>query len=421
MSAWLSVIGIGADGVAGLGETARKLIARATLLVGGDRHLAQIPPDGRPRLRWRSPLIDTLPAIAVHRGEPVCVLATGDPFCHGIGAVLCREFDIAEMRVVPAPSAFSLACARLGWPRETVDTVSLHGRPFALVRPLLTPGNRVLCLSHDGGTAGRLAAELTACGLGDSRIQVFEHMGGADERRYAGTANAWSGFQSGPFNTVALECAGAPPAGLMARTPGLPDSAFVHDGQLTKRETRALTVALLAPAPGHLLWDIGAGCGSVAIEWLRTDARCRAIAVEKAPDRCARIAANAEALGCPGLEMREGRAPDILASCPDDPDAVFIGGGLVGPPAAPDGNAADGEAGPAPADLLSACWVRLKPGGRLVANAVTLTSEARLQHWQAVQGGSLTRLQVARAEPVGGHLGWRPLLPVTIYSITKGP
>lgn len=418
MSAWLSVVGVGADGLAGLGETARRLMEGAALLVGSERLLALLPPDGRPRLRWRSPLLDTLPAIAAHRGDPVCVLATGDPFCHGVGTTLCRAFASDEMRVIPAPSAFSLACARLGWALESVDTVSLHGHPFALIRPHLTPGNRILFLSQDGTTPARVAAELTRLGLGESRLQVFEGMGGADERRYAGSAEASSGFQFGAFNTVAIECAGVPEAGLATRVPGLPDHAYDHDGQLTKREVRAVTLALLAPAPGQLLWDLGSGSGSVAIEWLRTDARCRAVAVEQARGRCDRIRANAEALGCPGLEVLVGRAPAALAGRTDRPDAIFLGGGLAAEASQGDAGGGTGPGDGSP-ELLAACWGWLGPGGRLVATAVTLESEARLLAWQAAQGGTLLRLQVTRAEPVGGYQGWQPLRPVTLYAGVK--
>jgi len=403
---WLAVVGVGVDGLASLGEQARRLVEQAELLVGSERLLALLPQDGRARLHWRTPLVDTLPAIAAHRGQKVCILATGDPFCHGIGTTLCRTFSIGEMHVIPAPSAFSLACARLGWSREAVDTLSLHGRPFALIRPHLMSGNRILCLSHDGSTPGRIAAELTRRGLGDSRVQVFERMGGSDESRLAGTAASWPGFEVAGFNTVAVECVGTPTDPAASRVPGLPDTAFSHDGQVTKREIRAVTLALLAPAPGHLLWDIGAGCGSVAIEWLRSDARCRAIAVEEAPERCSLIRDNADVLGCPGLEVLAGRAPAVLVGRTDQVDAIFVGGGLA---------SSDSDGG----DLLSVLWRHLKLGGRLVANVVTLESEARLQRWQTEHGGNLTRLQVARAEPVGSFRGWRPLMPVTIYSVVK--
>ncbi|MFQ5775641.1 MAG: precorrin-6y C5,15-methyltransferase (decarboxylating) subunit CbiE [Kiloniellaceae bacterium] len=400
MTPWLAIVGIGEDGLAGLAPAARALVDGAGVLVGGERHLAMVPEDGRERLIWPSPLSALVDEIARRRGQRVCVLATGDPMHYGIGVTLARRVPIEEMTIVPAPSAFSLACARLGWSLGEVETLTLHGRPVELLHPAVQPGARLLLLSHDAATPARVAELLCARGYGDTRITVLERMGGPAERRLTGTAAAWAADDVDDFNTVAVECVAGPQAAFLPRAPGLPDEAFRHDGQITKREVRALTLAALVPVPGQLLWDVGAGCGSVAIEWLRSHPFARAAAVERREDRVALIADNAAALGAPDLEIVTGAAPAALDGL-EPPDAVFVGGGLSG------------------ANLLAACWRALKPGGRLVANAVTLEGEQALSRWRAEAGGELVRLAVSRAEPVGRYTGWRPLMPVTQLRAVK--
>jgi precorrin-6Y C5,15-methyltransferase (decarboxylating) len=397
---WLTILGIGEDGREGLGGPARALLDGAEILIGGERHLAMVPDDGRRRLAWPTPLADMLPEIRNLRSQKVCVLATGDPLCYGVGRLLLQHFPIEEVTVVPSPSAFSLACARLGWSQPDTFCLTLHGRPAAGLQPFILPGVRLLILSHDGGTPGAVAAMLRDRGYGASRITVLEHMGGSHEGRIEATADDWARDSVADFNTVAVVCEAGPGAHLLPRVPGLPDEAFQNDGQLTKREVRAASLAALAPVPGQRLWDVGAGCGAVAIEWLRAAPHAWAIAIERHPDRIALIAANGTALGTPDLEIVAGAAPAALEGLAP-PDAVFIGGGTAG------------------AGLIEACWQALSPGGRLVANAVTLEGEAALLSWQAENGGALTRLAISRAEPVGGFTGWRPLMPVTQLAAVK--
>jgi precorrin-6Y C5,15-methyltransferase (decarboxylating) len=402
MRPWLTIVGIGEDGLDGLSPVARQLVDSAELLIGGARHLAMVPADGRERLAWPSPLGTMVGEIEARRGQRVCVLASGDPLCYGVGAALLRVIPIAEVTVVPAPSAFSLACARLGWSLPDVDTLTLHGRPLAQLQPYIYPGARLLALSNGPETPAAVAELLCRAGYGDSRLVVLEHMGGVAERRLEGQAEGWPHAAVAQLNTLAIDCVAGPRAQHLARLPGLPDAAYRHDGQLTKREVRAASLSALAPLPGELLWDVGAGCGSIAIEWMRSDPRCRAVAVEREPARHALIADNAEALGVPKLEIRQGDAPTALAELPP-PDAVYIGGGL------------DGEG------VFEACWAALKPGGRLVANVVTLEGEARLLALYGRHGGDLTRLAVERAEPVGGFTGWKPYRTITQWTVVKPP
>ena len=400
MTPWLSIIGLGEDGLAGLTPTARALFDQAEVLIGGRRVFAMVPEDGRQRLSWPSPPSALIEEIAARRGQRVCVLATGDPLHYGIGVALAKAVPMDEMVVIPAPSAFSLACARLGWTVSEVEPLTLHGRPLAILHPAIQPGARLLLLSNDAATPDRVAELLCARGYGPSRMAVLEHMGGAKERRLDATAEAWQPGRAADFNTIAVDCIAGPDAALLPRSPGLPDEAFRHDGQMTKREVRAVTLSALQPVPGQLLWDLGAGAGSIAIEWMRSHRRCRAVAVERDADRIALIAGNAAALGTPGLEIVEGEAPGALDGL-EAPDAAFIGGGLR----------ADGN--------FETCWDRLKPGGRLVANAVTVEGEQALARWRAELGGELTRIAISRAGAVGSYTGWRPLMPVTQLRAVK--
>jgi len=390
---WLSIVGIGEDGVEGLTPIARSLIQAAEMVFGGQRHLVLAAPLIRGVARpWRSPFERAVEEVLAQRGRQVCVLASGDPFVYGVGSVLLRHVDPRETVTVPALSTFSLAAARLGWALPETTQLSLHGRALDLVRPHLQPGARVLALTSDGEGPAALARLLADTGFGTSRMTVLEALGGPRERLRATTAAGFDLGDVGPLNMVAIEVEAAPGARVLARTPGLSDELFEHDGQITKREVRAMTLAALSPRRGELLWDVGAGAGSVAIEWMLADPSMRAIAIEARSDRVARIRRNAAAFGVPGLEVIEGVAPAAFLGLAQ-PDALFIGGGAAG--------------------ALAAAVAALRPGGRLVVNAVTIETEALLMARHATLGGELTRVAIARVEPMGSMQAWRPALPVT--------
>lgn len=396
----VQVVGIGADGWSGLTERARAAVLGAEELLGSARQLALVPADGPARRTpWPTPLLPALPGLLAGRdGRRLCVLASGDPMFHGIGATLADLLGADALEVHPHPSSVSLACARLGWALHRTPVVSLLAAPAAAVVPELAPGARLLVLGRDAGSPAAVADVLREHGFGGSTLTVLAELGGPGERTTTGTADGWDAPADAPLHVLALECVAGPGARVLPRTPGLPDDAYRHDGQLTKHEVRALTVAALAPRPGELLWDVGAGAGSVAIEWARAHPRCRALAVEHHPDRVVAIAENAAALGAPGVTVVPGRAPAALAGL-EAPDAVFVGGGVTA------------------SGVLDACLAALRPGGRLVANAVTVESEVVLAGAHARLGGRLTRLQVSRAAPVGGFTGWRPAMPVTQWEV----
>ncbi|MCU0546023.1 MAG: precorrin-6y C5,15-methyltransferase (decarboxylating) subunit CbiE [Oscillatoriaceae cyanobacterium Prado104] len=401
MEKWLSIIGIGEDGLSGLSEIARCELDRARVVVGGARHLAMLPPaDTRAKLLWASPLQTTVDEIVSRRGQPVCVLASGDPMCHGIGVTLSRRIPIAEMIVIPAASAFSLMCARLGWALAEVETFSLTNRPVAEIALALYPGARLLVLSADRHTPAKVAQLLAQRGFGSSLMTAFERMGGDSERRIEGVAAAWNAPDLDDLNAIAIAVAADRETLVLPRTSGLPDAAYRHDGQLTKREVRAVTLSALAPIPGELLWDVGAGCGSIAIEWMRSHRNCRAIAIERHPTRLQFIAENAANFGVPELKIVGGEAPAVLGKLPQ-PNAIFIGGGATA------GN------------LFETCWNALGEGGRLVVNAVTLESELKVLQWHELYGGELIRIGIERTGAIGSFLGWKPMAPVTQWAVVK--
>jgi precorrin-6Y C5,15-methyltransferase (decarboxylating) len=400
-SAWLAVVGLHEDGLAGLGATARALVDGAGTLVGDARMLSHLPEDGRERLIWPKPLSALWPEIERRRGRPVCVLASGDPLCHGIGALIAGRFAPDDWVMVPAPSAFSLACARLGWSHAGVETLSLHNRPVNAVVGLLHPGARLVVLTRDGQTPAEVAALLTARGYGASRLTVLERLAGPREARLDGRADAWPFARVDDLNVLAVACEAGAGAEVLPRVPGLADDAFHSDGVMTKREVRAITLMALAPLPGQILWDVGAGCGSIGIEWLRaTGVRGRVLAVERELERRTLIVANRERFGADGLEIVAGSAPEALAGLPP-PDAVFIGGGLTCP------------------GVFEACWAALRPGGRLVTNAVTLEAEARVLEGHRRWGGGLVRLAVSRAGRLGGLNGWQAQRTVTQWRVVR--
>ncbi|PWR19609.1 precorrin-6y C5,15-methyltransferase (decarboxylating) subunit CbiE [Zavarzinia compransoris] len=398
---WLTIIGIGADGVEGLSPKACAAIRAGRLVVGGARHLALAAAliEGE-TMAWPSPLAGALPGLLARRGEAVVVLASGDPFFHGIGATLSRHLPAREIMVLPAPSSLSLACARLGWPVAGVAAISLCGRPLEPLRPLLHPGARIVALSADGGTPAAVAALLAREGFGASTLHILENLGGAGERHFQATAGAFPDTAFAPLNLLAIEVAAGPDARVIPLAPGLADAWFDHDGQLTKREVRAVTLAALAPRLGELLWDVGAGAGSIAIEWLLRHPGLAAIGLERDPARAARCRANAASLGVPHLHVVEGAAPAAFAGLPA-PDAVFIGGGLTVP------------------GVLDGAYGHLKPGGRIVANSVTLEADAVLAGAVARFGGTLTRIGIERLDPIGRLHGFRPAMTVTQWAAVK--
>jgi precorrin-6Y C5,15-methyltransferase (decarboxylating) len=398
---WLSIIGIGEDGVEGLSAVARRLIKSAELVVGGARHL-ELAGDlvGGRHLAWPSPMSDAFGEIKRNRGRSVVVLASGDPFHFGVGKQLAALFPAEEFVCLPLPSAFSLAAARMGWSLQDVALVTLHGRALQGIIRYLQPGARVLALSWDGATPARLAKLLDTRRMGQSRIMVLEAMGGPRERLRHATSSNFDIKDIVALNTIAIEVIAEPEAAIVSLAPGLDDALFEHDGQLTKREIRAVTLSALEPRHGELLWDVGLGAGSIAIEWLLRHPSLSAIGVEERGDRADRAARNAAALGAPELNIVQGRAPAALAALAR-PDAAFIGGGMMD----------DG--------VFEAVWAALKPRGRLVANAVSLETEARLIDYFRRFGGDLVRLQIARAGKVGTMFGWQPAMPVTQWRVRK--
>ncbi len=400
---WLSVVGIGEDGLAGLSATARVLVDDADILIGGQRHLDFIPADNRQRLAWPSPMSELIDRIKEFRGQAVVVLASGDPLWYGVGRKLLAQIPETEMTFIPAPSAFSLAAARMGWTMAGCQLVTLHGRPLYTLSLHVHPGAYLLILARDGTTPGAVATYLTERGFGESEMTTLSHMGGQQETRLSATARTFAEQTAGQaipdLTTIAVACVAGADARWLPRTAGLADDAFRHDGKMTKREIRALALARLMPHPGALLWDIGAGCGSVAIEWLRAADGTRAIGIEPLAERRAMAAANAATLGVPRLDIRAGKAPEALAGLPQ-PDAVFIGGGVS-------------------AETIAASISALGSGGRLVVHAVTLESEAVLLAAHKNHGGDLTRLAVSRAETIGAYHGWRAAMPVTQWAWVK--
>jgi precorrin-6Y C5,15-methyltransferase (decarboxylating) len=387
---FVTVVGIGAEGWDGLTGVARRALGEAEVLLGSKRQLDLVPSGiTAERVAWPSPMMPAVPGLLeMYRDRIVCVLASGDPMFYGIGS------KIGPVRVVSHPSSVSLGCARLGWAVEDVQVISTVARPVELLNAAIHPGRRLLVLSENGDTPAKVAALLVERGYGESVMTVLERLGDEAEKHVEAKAVQWRG-PSEALNVIAVECEGS---ALLPNVPGLPDDAYESDGQLTKREVRAVTLSRLEPVPGQLLWDVGAGAGSIAIEWSRTHPSCRAIAVERDPLRADRIASNAGNLGVPGIEVRRAAAP---VEGLEQPDAVFIGGGLTVP------------------GMVEWAWTALKPGGRLVVNAVTMESEVVVARWHAELGGDLVRIAVNRGSPVGGFTGWRPLMPVTIWAVTK--
>ena len=410
---WLCVIGIGEDGWDDLSADARDLLYESEIVLGGERHLKMLPKDWEgERIVWSSPIREAVSKIVSWRPEDsasvqkVAIMASGDPLCYGIATKLLRHLPIEEIWIKPALTTFSLMCSRIGWSLPDVETLTIHGRPVEMLHPFVQPGAKLLVLSKGEESPEKAAKLLCARGFGKSIITVLEHLGGRKERQFSGPADSWNHPEGAALNAMAIECIPESNATILSRIPGLPDEAFFHDGQLTKREIRAVSLSRLMPVVDQVLWDVGAGCGSVAIEWMRTSPRCRAVAIEKSKSRLKLIEQNSQELGVPMLRIVPGSAPEVLADLPA-PDAIFIGGGLSS------GN------------LLQTCWNALKPGGRLVANAVTLEGEQKLLQWQnenagkSGASGDLTRLSISRAEKIGKFQGWKEMRSVIQLAVIK--
>lgn len=398
MSPWLHVVGIGEDGLDGLTPATRAVVEAAEVLVGGERHQQLADGIGAERLTWPSPFDALIGELEARRGKRVVVLTSGDPLWFSVGAKIGRRIDPKEIVYHPHVGAFQLAAARMGWSMADVETLTVHGRPVEQMIAFIQPDQRLLILTTGEETPAQIARFLTQRGFGQSRMTVLANMGGPQERRFDGVAENWA-QEVPPFNTLAVECVAAPDAALLPRVPGLADDLFRHDGTMTKREIRATTLAKLMPMRGALLWDIGCGCGSVAVEWMRAARYARAIGIEPKADRRAMAAENALSLGVPKLELVDGEAPAVLGGLPK-PDAVFIGGGLSH-------------------RVFEEAWESLKPLGRLVANVVTLESEKVLLDLHSRHGGELVRISVERVEPFGTYRGWKPTRAVTQWSLVK--
>lgn len=388
----MTIIGIGEDGLAGLSEASRKALARAETVFGGERHLAlaDVGSRGRP---WPVPFDATV--VLGCRGRPTAVLASGDPFWHGAGASLAEMLDGGEWIAHPAPSTFSLAAARLGWRLESVTCLGLHAAPFERLVPHLAHGARIICLLRDGKAAGDLAKWLSERGWGASTFWVLSALGGARESIWDYRANSFAGDLTENLIAIAVEARGAQG---IPRSSGLPDDLFVSDGQITKRPVRALALSALAPRSGERLWDIGAGSGSISVEWVLCGGT--ASAIEAREDRVANIRSNVAAFGMAHrIAIVTGRAPDALTAL-EPPDAVFIGGGLD-------------------RAMFDAVWARLSPGARFVAHSVTLETEALLGELHQSHGGELMRVDIAHAAPLGRYRSWEATRAVVQWSAVR--
>jgi precorrin-6y C5,15-methyltransferase (decarboxylating), CbiE subunit/precorrin-6Y C5,15-methyltransferase (decarboxylating), CbiT subunit len=394
---WLHIIGIGDNGLDSLAHASRAVLEDAEVIFGGERHHELTASLTAERRAWPSPFDALISDLKSLRGRRVVVLATGDPLWYSVGARIGREIDASEILYHPQLSAFQLAACRMGWSLADCETLTIHGRPAEQVIAFLAASQKLLILTKDSDSPSEVAKILRNLGFSPSRMTALAHMEGTDEARFDGTAADWS-HEVPEFHTLAVDLIAEEGATLLPRF-GLPDSAFVSDGNMTKQEVRAVTLARLGPVRGGVLWDIGCGSGSIAIEWMRAARDTCAFGIECRADRRALAAQNALALGVPGLKLIDAKAPEGLEDLPA-PDAVFIGGGLS-------------------REVVEIALAALKPHGRLVANAVTLESEAMLLSLRSEFGGDLTRLSVSRATPVGSLSGWKPFMPVTQWSLTK--
>ena len=404
---WLRIIGIGDDGWNDLSSDTKKLLYESEILLGGERHLRMIPNDFKgERIEWTSPIKGAISKILSWRpskfdsGRIVSVMASGDPLCYGVAAKFLKHLPIDEIWIKPSLSTFTLICSRIGWSLPDVDLLTIHGRPLEMIHTFIQCGARLLVLSNDENSPQQVSKLLNDRGFGKSIITVFEHLGGKNERLFYGKANSWSFQKGASLNAMAIECIPEDNAKILSTVPGIPDDAFLHDGQITKREIRALTLSRLMPVADQFLWDIGSGCGSISIEWMRFNPRCKAVAIEKSKTRTKIIEKNAFELGVPMLQIINGIAPKVLKNLPP-PDAIFIGGGITTD------------------RMLQTCWHKLNPGGRLVINVVTLEGEKKLLGWQSKNGGDLTRINISHVEKLGKFEGWKELRSVMQLAAIK--
>ncbi|MBH90314.1 MAG: cobalamin biosynthesis bifunctional protein CbiET [Magnetovibrio sp.] len=397
MSAWITVIGMGEDGMQGLSSHCISMIQKAEVIFAGERHHCKVQNTQAEVLDWGKGFNHALKEIEARRGKNIVVLASGDPMNFGVGSVLVRVFGKEAVNVYPAPGSFSLAASRMGWPIPEVDCLTIHGRPIENLIKYFSPGARLLILSHDGSSPEKVANLLNVKGYGKSKISVLEHLGGVKEKRIDGRAVSWNYRCAQALNTLAVECVAEADTVALSRVPGLPDEVFENDGQLTKSEVRAITIAQLRPLPGQVLWDIGAGSGSISIEWLRLGGHRKAIAIERDCKRISIMKLNAANLGTMDLVIIEGDYHCVKDDIPFSPDAIFIGGG-----------ASD-------ISLLRSAWKALGPKGRIVINAVSIEAEQSLLALREEIGGQLSCISIKRATPIGTFSALKPMLSVTQF------
>jgi len=408
---WITVIGIGEDGLDGVSDASLALIQSGEIIVGGERHLKMVADintgPAQIRMDWSAGFGRTLDILEQKKGAAIVVLASGDPMYFGVGATLARRFGASALNVIPAISSITLACARMGWSQPDINVVTIHGRPAENINRYLCDGAKIIALSNGGESPKMVAKLLCEQGFAKSKIIVLENLGGKNENRVEGLAEKWRADECAHLNIMAIECVADIGVSGYSFAAGLADNAFGHDGQITKREVRAVTLAQLAPVAGEMLWDIGSGSGSIAIEWMRAGKNMKAIAIEKNETRAENINNNAFNLGITRLRVICGSAPDAFSEIiKNTPDAIFIGGGLSN----------GGE------DLINSAWDALKPGGRLVVNSVTIKSEAIISNFADVVGGALTRINIERSDKIGEQKSFRPLKTVTqLVAYKSGP
>jgi precorrin-6B C5,15-methyltransferase / cobalt-precorrin-6B C5,C15-methyltransferase len=400
MTPWLNIIGIGEEGWQGLSSKAQGAVKTAQHIIGSTRTLAMLPTVQAEQHEWPQPFSAVVEQLKPLRGHSTVILATGDPMNYGVARKILTFIPKSEVTITPHLSAFSLAASRMGWSLPDCDCFTIHGRPAANVETYIQPQARLLILTENDTSVAEVCRRLIARGFENSVVTVLENLNGLLEHISTFAANAAPAREWSPLNTLAVQCKASPHAKIWSRLAGLPDDAFVHDGKMTKREVRATTLAALAPCPDQLLWDVGAGCGSIGIEWMRSTRGCEAIAIEPLADRRAMIENNADQLGTPRLKIVPGVAPDVLTDLPT-PDAIFIGGGIDH------------------AGVFEACWDALKTGGNLVANAVTLEGDRKLISLQELHGGDLVRIDVATLTHVGDLRALRPRMSVLQWRIRK--